>query len=439
MKRIRLAFMLSSSPSAHSIGGWRHPRSYRGFDYADPAYWEHVARTLERGCFDMGFFADSLQLHDDYGGSPDAAIRYAIQFPRLDPMPILPLMARVTSGLGLGVTSSTSFTEPYYFARLMATLDHLSRGRMGWNIVASYGRAEARALGQEEVRGHQDRYARADEYARLCYRLWDSWEPDAIVGDRKTGIYADPAKVHRFVHDGQHFQSTGPLSVPRSPQGKPLIIQAGASPDGLAFAARHAELHFAARGSTDGMKQHLGKLNDALAAEGRAPDSVKVLWAASLFVGETDAEAAAREAAVIDGVPFEAGLALLSGQLGADLSAIPLDEPMRNFDPAKVKGIQGLMNMFARDFGPDFTLRDAARRHGAGMSNLRIMGSPETIADQMEALMDAGGDGFMFRPNILPGSIDDFVELVVPVLQARGRVRKNYDPGMTLRQSVLQD
>jgi len=438
MKRIRLAFMLSSSPSAHSVGGWRHRRSYRGFDYADPAYWEHVARTLERGCFDMGFFADSLQLHDDYGGSPDAAIRYAIQFPRLDPMPILPLMARVTTGLGLGVTSSTSFTEPFYFARLMATLDHLTRGRMGWNIVASYGRAEARAFGQAEARAHQDRYARADEYAALCYRLWESWEPDAIVADRESGVYADPEKVHRFAHEGEHFRSSGPLSVPRSPQGKPLIIQAGASADGLAFAARHAELHFAARGSAEGMRQHMAKLAAALTAAGRDPTSVKVLWAASLFVGETDAEAKAREAAVVNGVPLEAGLSLLSGQLGTDLSTIPLDEPMRNLDPARIKGIQGLMSMFARDFGEDFTLREAARYHGAGMSNLRIVGSPERIADQLEALMEAGGDGFMFRPNTLPASIDDFVEMVVPVLQARGRARTRY-PAATLRDSIAAE
>lgn len=440
MKRMRLAFMASPSPSVHAVGGWRHSRSYRGFHWASPRYWEHVGRTLERGCFDMLFFGDTLQLHDDYSGSPDIAIRYAVQFPRLDPMPLIPIIARVTRTLGFGVTSSTGYVGPYYFSRLLGTLDHLTEGRIGWNVVASYGRAEARAMGQPDVNPHDVRYARAEEYAQLCYRLWRSWEPDAVVADRATGVYADPAKVERFEHHGAHLVSAGPLSVPRSPQGVPLIIQAGASDEGLAFAGRHAEVHFARRGSADGMRRHLAGFEAALAAAGRARDSAKVLWAAAVFVGETDAAAQALERSIVENVPLEAGLALLSGQLGIDLGRMPLDEPLRNLDPEEVKGIKGIMTMLTADFGPDLTLRDAARIHGAGISGLRIVGSPERVADRMEELMElGGGDGFMLRPSVMPGSFDDFVDLVVPVLQARGRVQQTCAGGSTLRERIMYD
>jgi FMN-dependent oxidoreductase (nitrilotriacetate monooxygenase family) len=438
-KRIRLAFMASQSPSVHSIGGWRHPRSYRRGNWWEPGFWEQVAQVLEKGCFDMLFFGDQLQLHDEFGNSPDVAIRYAVQFPRMDPMPFIPLMARATRRIGFGVTSSTAYTEPYYFARLMATLDHLSEGRVGWNIVASYGRAEARMLGRTDVRSHEDRYARAEEYAGLCYRLWRSWQADAVVMDRESGVYADPQKIEKFTHDGAHFHSQGPLSVPRSPQEVPLIIQAGASSDGLAFAGRHAEVHFAIRGSAAGMKQHAANFVKSLADAGRAPDAAKILWGTALFVAETAAEAKAKERAVVNGVPAEAGLALLSGQLGIDLSKEPLDEPIRNLDPAAVKGIQGIATVLKADFGDDYTIRDAARFHGAGMSALRISGSPEQVADRMEELLETGGgDGFMIRPHTLPGAYEDFVDLVIPVLQARGRVQRRY-AGRTLRENIFSE
>ena len=431
--------MASQSPSVHSVGGWRHARSYRRGGWADPEFWEHVAQVLERGCFDMIFFGDQLQLHDDYRGSADVAIRYAVQFPRMDPMPFIPLMARVTSRLGFGVTSSTAYTEPYYFARLMATLDHLTKGRIGWNVVASYGRAEARAMGQAEVRSHSDRYAMAEEYAELCFRLWRSWEADAIVMDRESGIYADPAKVHRFAHRGPHFSSIGPLSVPRSPQTVPLVIQAGASAEGLGFAARHAEVHFALRGSAAGMRQHVEQFQRALSGAGRPPDAAKLLWGTAMFVGETAAEAKAKEQAVINGVPDEAGLALLSGQMGIDLEGVPLDEPIRNIDPAMIEGVQGIVAMLQADFGDDYTIRDAARFHGAGMSALRIVGSPEQVADRMEELLETGGgDGFMIRPHTLPGSYEDFVDLVVPILQMRGRVQRHYFAA-TLRENMMAE
>jgi FMN-dependent oxidoreductase (nitrilotriacetate monooxygenase family) len=439
MARIRLAFITSPSPSAHSVGGWRHPRSYQDANWDQPAYWQHVAKTLERGCFDMLFFGDSLQLHDDRGGSPDTTIKYAIQFPRLDPMPFIPLMAEATRHIGFGVTASTGFHEPYHFARLIATLDLITGGRVGWNIVAGYGQAEARRIGLSEARGHDERYARAEEFTTLCCRLWGSIKPEAIVADRKTGIFADPARIEKFVHHGTFFHSEGPLSVPPSPQGRPVLIQAGASAEGLAFAARHAEVHFAVRGSIDGMRAHVKSFDAALNAAGRKRADAKVLWSAAVFVGETEAEARRREAEVLDNVPLEAGLTLLGGHLGADLANVPLDEPVRNLDPEKIKGAKGLFAMLAADFGADFTLRDAARIDGAGLSGLRIVGSPKQVADRMEELIDqGGGDGFMFRPHTLPGSFEDFVDLVVPELQRRGRVRRSYG-ARTMRDTLFSE
>jgi FMN-dependent oxidoreductase (nitrilotriacetate monooxygenase family) len=439
MQRMRLAFILSVSPSPHCVGGWRDARSYRGFDWASADYWEHVARVLERGRFDMAFFADSLQLHDEYEGSAETAIRYGVMTPRMDPFAYVPLMARVTQGLGFGVTSSTSYIEPFYFARKMGTLDHLTAGRMAWNIVASYGRTEAKVFGLDGQRPHEDRYARADEFAGLCYRLWESWAPDAIVADRGSGIFADPAKVSRFQHDAEYFKSQGPLSVPRSPQGRPVIVQAGASPEGLKFAARHAEVHFAVRGSAAGMKSHMQNLERALTEVGRPRDRVKVLWSTSLFVGGTEADARRKQAEALERVPLEAGLAMLAGMLGTDLHTIPLDEPVRNIDPATIQGVRGLLTSIASDFGPDLTLRDAARHHGAGMSGLRITGDPQQVADKMEEFLESGGgDGFMLRPTTHPGSITDFVELVVPVLQTRGRVQSAYR-GRTLRENLTAE
>jgi FMN-dependent oxidoreductase (nitrilotriacetate monooxygenase family) len=394
---------------------------------------------LEKGCFDMLFFGDSLQLHDDFKGSSDAAIRYAIQFPRLDPMPFIPIMSQATRHIGFGVTASTGFHDPYHFARLMGTLDHVTGGRIGWNIVAGYGRAEARRIGLDQARGHDERYARAEEFTSLCRRLWQSWHADAVVADKSSGIYADPSLVRSFKHDGEFFRAEGPLSVPPSPQGQPVLIQAGASADGLAFAGRHAEAHFAVRGSVEGMRDHMAKFNKALVDAGRAPGDAKVFWSTAVFVGATEAEARQREKEVLDNVPLEAGLTLLAGHLGLDLSQFPLDEPVRNLDPERIAGAKGLFDMYAADFGPDFTLKQAAAYDGAGMSGLKLVGSPDQVADRLEELMDSGGgDGFMLRPSILPGSFEDFVQLVVPVLQRRGRMRRRYSAG-TFRETLFEE
>lgn len=439
MKRIRLAFVTSPSPSAHCIGGWRQARSYGSAEWYEPAYWEYVAKVLERGMFDMLFFADSLQVHDNSKGGADVTLRYGIQFPRLDPIPFIPVMARATRSIGFGVTSSTAYHDPYYFARMMSTLDHVTDGRIGWNIVAGYGSSEARKTGLANVRGHDERYARADEYTALCLRLWRSVPKEAILADRASGVYADPDRIEKFVHEGTYFRTQGPLAAMPSPQGYPLLIQAGASGEGLAFAAKYAEAHFAVRGSAEGMQQHMAALRAAVAKAGRREEDIKVFWSAAVFVGETEAEARRKEAETMANVPLEAGMTLLSGHLGVDLSKLPPNEPIRNLDPEKVEGARGLLKMFAADFDQNFTLADAARFDGAGLSGLRIVGSAEQVADRLEELIETGGgDGFMMRPHALPGSFEDFVDLVVPVLQARGRMRKRY-PRRLMRENFASE
>ncbi len=432
--QMHLATIITHSPSPHSIGVWRHPRSFNGFSYNKAPYWEHLARTLERGCFDMLFLADTFNLHDVYRGSPDMAIKYALQFPRSDSALLIPLMSRVTTNLCFGLTANTSYIEPYYLARQFATLDDLTDGRIGWNVVAGFSRTEAANFGRADVLDHKERYERADEYMDVCDKLWNSWEPDAVIMDRESGVFADPAKVHSINHAGKYFRCLGPLSVPRTPQGRPTIIQAGASPDGIEFAAKRAEVHFAVRASIDGMKQHRLKLNQALAKVGRPPESMKVLWGLTAFIGEDEGSARERERAMLERVVPEAGLSLMSGHLGFDLSKLPMDRPLEKI---AISGVQGILDSVISDFGPEVTLAEAGRRYGCGLAGMRIFGSPKQIADQMEEVFDQAGDGFMMlTTDNLPGSVDEFVDLVVPELQKRKCFRSSYEPGV-MRQKLF--
>lgn len=414
---MHLALIMNFSASPHTIGQWRLPRSFRGETYLDASYWERIARTLERGCFDMLFFADSYTLHDRYQDSPDAAIRYAVQYPRLDPLPLIPMLSRVAPNLGFGVTASTTFLPPYWLARNMATIDHLTDGRMGWNVVTSYSRSEAQNFGMDDIPEHDLRYDIADEYMDVCNKLWASWEEDAIVMDREAGIYADPKKVHRINHEGKYFRSRGPLCVPRPPQGRPVIIQAGSSPRGLKFAAQHADVIFAVPNSSGGAANHRKAINAALKEAGRSRDDVKVIWGITPATGESEAEVKAKREAIQANIHPEAALVLLSGHLNYDLSTWPKDRPLSELE---VSGVQA----FAR--GQNYTAEEYARRMAEGSGNL-MDGTAAQIADRMEALYEqTEGDGFMIVTHALPSSVDDFVDLVVPELQRRGHFRKRY-------------
>lgn len=418
---MHLSLIISFSPSPHTLGQWRLARSFRGYDYRKPEYWEHIARTLERGKFDLLFFSDSFALHDRYGGSSDTTIRRAVQCPRLDPLTLLPLVARVTKHLGIAATVSTTFLPPFWLARHFASLDHLTDGRVAWNVVTSFSQSEARNFGLENLPEHDERYDRADEYLEICNALWNSWEPDAVIFDREEGIFADPAKVHPINYEGRYYRSEGPLHVPRSPQERPVIIQAGSSPRGLAFAARHAEVHFALPRTTEDFIKHRESINAALAKAGRTPDSIKVLWGVLPIVGETESDARDKQREINECVDVEAAKVMLSGHLDYDLSTWPEDRPLKELD---VPGIQGHARF------SDYSLAELAERMELGLGT-PITGTAEQVADQLEALYESGGgDGFMLVTHALPSSIDDFVDLVVPELQSRGVFRQEYGETM---------
>lgn len=422
---MHIALLISHGPSPHTVGQWRLSRSWRSVSSNPMAFWQHIARTAERGCFDMVFLADAYSLHDAYRGSGDDTIRYAVQYPRLDPLPLVAIMAQATRNLGFGATVSTTFLPPYWTARCFATLDHLTEGRVGWNVVTSYARSEAANFGIEDIPDHDVRYDRADEYLELCYRLWESWDEDAVVADRTTGIYADPRKVHRTDFKGKHYQCEGPLHVPRSPQGRPLIIQAGSSPRGVAFAGKHAEAVFAIRHDPKGMKRQRETLEAAALAAGRAPDAPKILWGILPVVGETRADARRKQREILDNIEVEAGLAMMSGHFNYDLSKFRVDQPLPRIDAAQ--GIQGQIAMVVEDLSDKMTLEEVAKKFASGIAP-HVVGSPSEVADQLEALLDqGGGHGFMLVTHALPGSVDDFVDLVVPELQRRGRMRTGYE------------
>lgn len=422
---MHLAMMMGHSPSPHVVGQWRLARSFRGFSFERPSYWEHMGRVLERGRFDMLFLVDTFNLADAYGGSPDRAIEYAVQFPFHDPLPLVPIVASATRHLGIGVTISTTFSAPFATARTLATLDHLTEGRVGWNVVTSFGSAEAANFGLDDMVPHDQRYARADEYMDVCYKLWDSWADDAVVADRASGRWANPERVRRIDHEGTYYRCRGPLSVIPSPQGRPTILQAGQSPAGLAFAAKHADVHFAVRESPAGMRKHIAMVEAALEEAGRPRDALSVLWGVNVIVAETEDAARAKARELESQITPEAGLVMLAGKLNYDLSQLPLDEPLRNLE---VEGIRGVLNRLIEDLDEGMSLAEIGRYHGAGIGP-RIVGSGEQVADQLDALYDAVGNrgGFMLCPGALPGSLEDFVDLVVPHLQERSLLRREYD------------
>lgn len=421
---MKIGFFLSHSASPHTVGQWRLAQSYQGFRYDRAEYWEHVARTAERGGIDVIFLSDSYSIYEVYRGSGADTVRYAVQCPRHDPLPLIPIMARTTRHVGFITTLSTAFLPPYWVARNFATLDHLTEGRVGWNVVTTAGEPEARLFGQQ-LTEHDARYRRADEYIDLCNTLWDSWSPDAIVMDRETGIFADPDRVRRTVFNGAYFSSEGYFTVPRSPQARPVIAQAGASDTGLAFAGRHAEVVFGLRHAARGMRDYVARLRAAVVAAGRPADAAKVLWGILPIVAETEEEARYKQRAIRNNVTIEAGLTMLSAFLNVDLAQFEVDRPLP--DIGETSGIRGHLAMIGEDFGPDITLAEIARHLAAGQGP-HVVGTPKQVVDQLERLLDeGGGDGFLCISHSLPTCMDDFVNLVVPELRRRGLRPDHYE------------
>lgn len=433
-QRLRLAAFLIAGPCAHSHALWRHPEGRAGF--LDPAYYLEVARSLERGLFDMAFFADRLAMSDTFGGSLDTGARFGDQdAARLDPVPVVSLMAGATRHLGLAVTRSTTYFPPFQVARTFATLDHLSGGRAGWNVVTSVNEGEARNHGLESHLAHDARYDAADEFMAVVDALWESWEPQALVLDRARGVFADPARIHRVDHAGPAYRCAGPLNVPRSPQGRPVIIQAGASARGRDFAARWAEVVFALQPVFDGARRFRSALAEAVERQGRPAGACKVLAAIMPFVGASRDEARdkrERHDALVEPL---VGLSTMSSHMNFDFASLPADRPIGALE---VGGMQGMLAA-VRSLDPEgmLPLAEIGRRYGRSVLVPRFEGTASDVADQMEHWFRAGAaDGFMVSPAFLPGGFDDFVSLVVPELQRRGLFRTRYESA-TLRGNLF--
>lgn len=432
---MHLAQFLVHGPTYHSLGMWRHPKTAAaGYDWTRPDLYTHIARTCERGLFDMVFFADLNYISDTFRGSLEPALRYATQAPEHDPIPLLSFMAAATERMGVAATFSASQHHPFYAARMWATIDHLTRGRAGWNVVTSINHNQDANFGVERP-PTDERYDRAHEFIQVCRKLWDSWEPDAVVMDRDNAIFADAGKVHRIEHAGRFFKSRGPLNVVRSPQNGPVILQAGTSPKGQDFAARYADAIFAIQPRPEDAKAYRDSIRENARAVGRDPDACKILFGIQPIIGRTETEARDLQVEHNALVPLDGGMAILSAHLDFDLAQLPPDALMTERTEPE---LQRMRTRFRKPDGTPMTVAEVAARHGQGVGLPQFVGTPTSVADQMEAFMDVvGGDGFMLSPIHCPGAIEEFVDLVVPELQRRGRLRRAYR-GATLRELLNQ-
>lgn len=429
-RRIRFnAFAINGV--GHQIPGlWRHPDD-RSRDYTSLAHWTDLAQTLERGLFDGIFIADALGPYDVYGGNADAALRTAAKIPMNDPMMVVSAMAAVTENLGFGITASTSAEHPYTFARRMSTLDHLTDGRVGWNVVTGYLKSAAQNLGESDQLSHDERYDRADEYLEVLYKLWEtSWDDDAVVLDAASDTFADPSKVHPIDHEGKYFTVPGiHLSEP-SPQRTPVIYQAGASERGIRFATEHAEAIFVASPTLEQTRDQVRRIRAGLEAAGRGRDAARVYALLTIVVDRTEEAAIEKYRDVFSYASETGNLVLNSGWSGIDLSGQDLDAPM---DPVATDAIQTTVASLsgASDAAGRWTLRDSARFNATG--GPVVVGSGETVADALERFVaDTDVDGFNLAYALNPGTWEDVIEHLVPVLQDRGLYPLSPEPG-TLR------
>lgn len=431
--KMHLAALMIAGPVVHSHALWRNPRHQTEFLSAD--YYIECARILERGGFDLLFFADRLAIADRFGGDKDAGLRHGDQdATRLDPVPLLGLIAGATRHLGLGATRSTTYDQPFHIAREFRTLDHLSNGRAAWNVVTSMNDGEAMNFGVDAHMEHDERYDRAEEFLELTGKLWDSWEPDALVLDRGRGVYADPGKVHYVDHSGRYFKSRGPLNIPASPQGRPVIMQAGSSARGMVFAARWAEVIFSLAPDAAAMAAFTGSVRKAVAEQGRPQAACRVLPAVMPFVGATREEAVDkrdRHNALVNPL---VGLTTLAAHANVDLSVYPLDAPAKELKSRGTQGNIAHVTRLAREEG--MTLADVGRAYGQSVLVPQIVGTGAEIAEQLADIFRSGGcDGFVVSPAFLPESFAEFVDEVVPHLQRTGLFRDRYE-GRTLRENL---
>lgn len=423
-----------NSPTHQSPGLWRHPRD-RSLEFNRLPIWLELARLWERGLFDGVFLADVLGPYDVFGGNADAAIRSGAQLPANDPMLLIPAMAAVTRNLGFGVTVSLSYEPPFLLARRFSTLDHLTDGRIGWNIVTSYLDSAARALGHDRQRAHDDRYALAEDYMAAVGKLWqESWEDGAVLADR-GGSYADPKRVHVVDHQSRYLDMQALHLCAPSPQRTPVLYQAGSSPAGQAFAVRHAECVFVSGPSAEVIGPRVGKLREAMRQAGRSPDSMRIFSLATVIVAPTAAEAGDKLADYRSHVDHEGALVLMSGWAGIDLATYRLDQKLRFIE--NDAGRAAMENFTRADPGREWTVRQVAEHVAIGGAGPVFAGSPGTVAETMREWCERTGvDGFNLAYAVLPESFETVVDLLVPELQQRGLYKTRYEEG-TLRRKLF--
>ncbi|KFF84941.1 LLM class flavin-dependent oxidoreductase [Pseudomonas syringae] len=421
------AFLMATG---HHVAAWRHPEvpADAGLDFK---HYRHVARVAEAAKFDALFVADSLA-----AATGDIASRMA-RSDHFEPLTLLSALSAVTEHIGLIATATTTYNEPYHVARKFASLDHLSGGRAGWNLVTSDAAAEAQNFGRAEHVGHAERYSRAREFHQVVTGLWDSWADDAFTRDKASGEYYDPGRLHVLNHQGEHFSVKGPLNVARSPQGQPVVVQAGSSEVGRDLAAQTAEVVFTAQTSLASAQAFYADLKGRLSAYGRAVDSLKIMPGVFIVVAETEALAKAKFESFQELVEPQVGVALLGRMLGNfDLSGYPLDGPLPELPltDSGQRSRQKLLTELADQ--ENLTLAQLGRRIAGGRGHYSLIGTPEQIADELQRWFEQGAaDGFNVLVPHLPGGLEDVARLLVPELQRRGLFRTEYE-GTTLRENL---
>lgn len=427
MRQLHLgAFM---RPVSIHTGAWRYPGAWPDANFSFPKL-ARLTQTLERGKFDAFFMADHLALLN----MPIESLRRSHTVTSFDPLTLLPALAAVTERIGLIATASTTYNDPYHVARKFASLDHISNGRAGWNLVTTANPDAALNFGHDEHMAHGERYKRAREFYDVVTGLWDSFADDAFIRDVESGIFWDPAKMHVLNHKGPELSVRGPLNVARPVQGWPVIVQAGASEAGRQIGAETAEMIFAAGGPIADARAFYADIKGRAAAFGRNPDHIKILPGALVMVGETDEEAKAKRAHLDSLVHYESAIGSLSSILGVDARAFDPDKPLPEIPETEnsKSGRERAINLGKRD---NLTVRQLAQRIG-GYSGAALVGTPKTIADQMEEWLETRAcDGFNIMFPYVPDGLDDFVDQVVPELQARGLFRREYE-GTTLREHL---
>jgi FMN-dependent oxidoreductase (nitrilotriacetate monooxygenase family) len=419
---------------------WRMPGSWVGYDYYSTSdFYEEIARIAQRGCMDMLFFGDTGGTPEDFGGSHEAPVRFGAKWPRHDMAPMIPLMAKAAPNVGFAITMSTTYHHPFYVARFFNALDHVTRGRIAWNVVTSAYKNEAANYGFEEMMDHDERYVRAEEFVQVTLKLWNSVEKDAFVLDRDKGVFADPSKVHRIDHRGKYFSVRGPLPAQPSPQHRPIIIQAGLSGPGMDLAAHYADVQFSTRRTIPSMQQHRASLDQKLATFGRKPRDVGILWSIRIQVAESDAAAKEKERRYLEAIPPQAGLIEMSAQYNADFSKARPGMKLVDFadEVRNQKGNYGSFDELLKTTDASQTVDELGRRFLVDRV-LVAAGTPKSIADKLEGMHLASGSngGFILaRGYSAMDNIREFVEQVVPELQRRGLAKTEFT-GRTLRENL---